>query len=69
MNTIKNIEIIYNVPYSPEYNPIERMFLIIKNKIKKANYTNKNMKTKIINILNRINKKLLNKFYKKSFEF
>lgn len=40
--TENNIKFIYNVPYSPEYNPIEFMFSKVKTNIKKLNNTTLN---------------------------
>jgi transposase len=31
----KELEVLFNVPYSPDYNPIENVFNILKQKFKK----------------------------------
>lgn len=49
INNNRNIKLIYNVPYSPEYNPIEYVFNEFKNKLKKQIITNKNIFKKIRN--------------------
>lgn len=62
-------EIIYNVPYSPEYNPIERVFSIIKPIIKKSNYTNNTIIKYIKKTFSMVKSIDLEKFYKKSLIF
>jgi transposase len=64
---IKNL--IYNVPYSPEFNPIEKVFSQVKNHLKKAPYTNKTIYRYIIKAFNSIKSENLEKFYKKSLNF
>ena len=45
----KGHEIIYTSPYSPDHDPIERVFSIIKNKVKKARCRSFNCIYKTIN--------------------
>lgn len=66
INNNSNIDIIYNVPYSPEYNPIERVFNEAKNYLKNDNITLKNIKSKIKMSFNKIKKTNINNYYKKS---
>lgn len=59
------IECVYNVPYSPQYNPIEYVFNEFKSKLRKCTITNKN-------IIGKINKNIktssnhLKSYFKKS---
>jgi len=48
-------KLLYSVPYSPDYNPIENIFSIIKNEIRKKNFTTSKAKLDIL-IKNSINK-------------
>ena len=63
-----NINVIYNVPYHPEYNPIEKVFFKIKFLIRSKN-NNTNEKCLMKNIkwaFKKITKEDLNNFYVKS---
>ncbi len=60
---------IYNVPYSPEYNPIEKVFSMVKNTLKNTNYTNNTIKYYINKAFASINSNNLDNFYKKSLIF
>jgi len=62
-------KMIYNVPYSPEYNPIEKVFSIIKHKLKNGKHTNSNIKKHIINSFKNVTETDLQNFYKKSLNF
>ena len=65
-----NHEIIYNVPYCPEYNPIEMVFGKFKSIIKRKDNSNQ---TKLYRNIHASFKKILKRdlrnFYKKSFTF
>jgi len=52
----KKINLIYNVPYTPETNPIERVFNDIKRNLKNERIDNANLISKIQKILKIINK-------------
>ena len=62
-------KIIYNVPYSPEYNPIEKVFSKIKHKLKNGTHTNNNIKKHILNSFKNITVNDLQHFYEKSLIF
>ena len=62
-------KIIYNVPYSPEYNPIEKVLLKIKSKLKNSTHTNNNIKKHILNSFKSITVNDLQHFYEKSLIF
>ena len=47
INNINNVSFIYNVPYSPESNPIEHVFNDFKRILKNTTYNNTNIVTKI----------------------
>jgi uridine kinase len=69
-NAISNKQnLIYNVPYSPEFNPIEKVFSQVKNYLKKVPYTNKTINRYITKAFNSIKSDDLEKFYKKSLNF
>ena len=61
-------DILYNVPYHPEFNPIEKCFSVFKNNIKKMknNENINNLKTNISTTINNIKKKFLKNFFHKS---
>jgi transposase len=64
-----NINLLFNVPYSPEFNPIEIMFSKLKSLVKKTN-NNQNLKsltTNIINSMKYITSNNLNNFFIHSF--
>ena len=66
---MNNIKLLYNVPYSPEYNPIEYIFNDIKRYIRGKIITTQNIK-KIINYsLNTIKSKNIKQYYRKSLSF
>lgn len=64
-------KLLFNVPYTPEFNPIEHVFSIIKNTIKKAknNGNANNLKLNIYRSLNKISEKCINNCYNKSLTF
>ena len=67
MEEIDNLKMVYNVPYCPQFNPIEYVFNECKQKIKRCNLTNKNIIAKIKNSF-KIKKSNLQKYFKKSLE-
>ena len=82
INENPKVEIIYNVPYMPEFNPIEHVFSLkvqtdslceqskIKNYIrKKENNTIAELKKNIENAIKIITEKDLNNYFKHSLEF
>ena len=67
MDTTEN-EIIFNVPYNPETNPIEQLFSVIKQKINLENTsTPKKLKYQIERLLHKIPAEHLNNFFNHSF--
>ena len=69
VNTIDNVEFIYNVTYSPESNPIEKIFNESKKYMKDNNITNINILRKIRLSFNNISKLNINNCYKKSLNY
>lgn len=69
IDNIKNVRIIYNVPYSPQFNPIEMVFSKIKYIIKKHICTNNNIKIIIEKSFRKITSKNLKIFFEKSLLF
>lgn len=67
--TNNNIKFLFNVPYSPQYNPIELMFSKLKKNVRdKTNNNNlKNLKINIIKSLKTITKNNLINFFKHAF--
>lgn len=68
ISKIKKCEIIYNVPYCPEFNPIERVFSKTKNIVKNNVITNDNLKLNIIDAFNKITSSDLNNYFLKSLK-
>ena len=66
INKQRNIEIIYNIPYTPETNPIEHVFSDIKKYIRNESINNSNIIAKIRNSINTIKKKNLQSYFIKS---
>lgn len=66
-----NNRILYNVPYCPEYNPIEKVFSKFKEEIRKRTNEIKEerLQIKIKKSLNKITKNNLINFYKSSLNF
>lgn len=62
----KNISLLYNIPYSPEYNPIEKVFNEVKHNLRQMNIKNANIKTKINKAFKKILKEHLVNYYNKS---
>lgn len=69
VNTI-NHEIIYNVPYCSEFNPIEMVFSKVKSVLhKKNNIKKEELKKNILKAFNKISKSNLNNYYAKALTF
>lgn len=70
MNSHKR-EIIYNIPYSPEYNPIEMVFSKVKSMVRRRrqNELIDNLKRNIMYGFNKITKKDLRGYFRKSLTF
>ena len=66
-----NCELLFNVPYSPEYNPIEQVFSKFKSIIRKKsnNTVKKSLFKNIKSAFNKINKKDLKGFFRNSLTF
>ncbi len=64
-----NLNLLFNVPYSPQFNPIECMFSKIKKNIKDYNNNNTTniLKSNIISSLKKITSTDLNNFFNHSF--
>lgn len=69
METQNNIELIYNVPYSPESNPIEKVFSESKKYIKDKNINNKNIIKEINRAFSKVKKVNINNYFQKSLNF
>lgn len=57
------INFIYNIPYSPEYNPIEHVFSKVKHLIKNKSNTNRNIIKHITTSFKQISKLDLTNYY------
>ena len=60
------INLLFNVPYSPEYNPIEKVFNEFKHNLKQMNINNNNIKNNINKSFNKISSEHLINYYNKS---
>ena len=69
IKNFNNINIIYNVPYSPETNPIEKVFKDIKKYLKETPINNNNIYNKINRSLRIIKEKNIKKYYIKAFTY
>lgn len=69
MEEQENLELVYNVPYSPEFNPIEKVFNEAKGKIKGYKLTNANFINNISRCFRNISSENLTNYYNKSLEF
>ncbi len=66
----QKLNVIYNIPYNPETNPIENVFGWLKNSVKrKKNSTEIDIKTSIINYLKKITSEQLNATFERAFNF
>lgn len=61
-----NIRLIYNIPYTPETNPIERVFKDLKKDLRNKKINNDNLIGEIKKSLNNVNKKNFKKYFNKS---
>ena len=68
-NVNNDINFIYNIPYTPEFNPIEQMFSKLKYLLRKSILTNKNTLNYITSSLEKINSNDLNGYFRNSFKF
>lgn len=68
MNTVNNVVLVYNVAYSPEYNPIELVFNELKNKLKKKIINKNNIQNNIENILKGISVNNLQIYFNKAYK-
>jgi len=64
-----NINFIFNVPYCPEFNPIEKVFSQIKHILKTKKNNQKELLTNIKKSFNKVTGNNLYNYYKKSLEF
>ena len=63
-------EFIYNAPYCPEFNPIEKVFSKVKMLVRmKNNREPKILKRNILSALDKVKRKDLQNYYKKSLDF
>ena len=69
MKKYNNIEIIYNVPYSPESNPIEKVFSELKKYIKDDTSDKLEINKLIIGAINNIKNKNIKQYFIKSLNF
>lgn len=60
------IKFIYNIPYTPQTNPIERVFSSVKHYLRKRNVNNNNIIDEINKSLKFVNSNILQKYFKKS---
>jgi transposase len=67
ISTLSKIKLIYNIPYTPETNPIERVFNDLKNILRTKKLTNAKLFDDIKESLLEINNKNFEAYYKKSF--
>jgi len=66
MKRVKKCKIVYNVPYSPEYNPIERVFSKTKKLLRKEVLTKDNLIDKIREAFTKVTSTDLTNFFIKS---
>ena len=65
LETQSKLKFIYNVAYSPEYNPIEYVFSKTKTQIRNKRITNKNIKKNIKYSFNKVTKTDLKNYFNK----
>jgi transposase len=66
---IKNAKLIYNVPYSPEYNPIEMVFSEVKKYLRDKDINNNNIVPEINSAFQNVKSDNLKQYFKKSLNF
>lgn len=66
---IKNVDLLFNVPYSPESNPIEKVFSEVKMNLRTMYIDNDNIIKKIQKSFNLVKKKNIQQYFKKSINF
>lgn len=66
MKTCSQINLIFNVPYSPEYNPIERVLIDVKSNLKNNKISNMNIQDKIKISFKKVFSTNINNYYSKS---
>lgn len=66
---IDNTKIIYNIPYSPETNPIEKVFNDVKKYLKDRRINNLNIIKEIIKSFSTIKKQNINEYFNNSINF
>jgi transposase len=64
-----DIQFIFNVPYCPEYNPIENVFSQVKQIIKMKKNNQKQLLKNVTNAFKKVTKQDLHKYYKNSLNF
>lgn len=69
LSGITNVKFIYNVPYCPEYNPIEKVFSEVKAIIRKKYITNSNITKIITKSFSKVKKRNIKQYFKKSLSF
>jgi putative transposase len=69
INNINNANILYSVPYNPQFNPIEYVFNDIKHYLRSKIITNKNIKNYINLSIKQVKSKNVINYFKKSLSF
>ena len=67
--SVTDIRFIYNIPYTPEYNPKEQVFSKLKYLLRISNLTNENTLENIKLSLNKITTSELEGYFRNSFKF
>lgn len=66
---LNQINVIYNVPYCPENNPIEKAFFIVKNNLRNKKNNDVSLLKNIKSSFKKVTHTQLDSFYKKSLTF
>jgi transposase len=66
---IKNIKLVYNVPYSPELNPIELLFNELKTYLRNEGINNNDTINKINKAFQNVKRNNLKQYFKKALSF
>src|SRR5665647_3684568 len=69
INTKNNINLVFNIPYTPETNPIENIFSVAKNNIKGKPLNNNNFQNKINASFNKIKVSAFKNCFTKSLDY